>query len=512
MFVIYALDATRARHAEEAAVAEHGLDLATLMQRAGTALAEEVGCRAPYGPVAVVAGAGNNGGDGWVAARELVSRGRSVTVVTAEPPDAIEGIAGDAARAAAAAGVDVQTVGAEALAADGLAGNAVVIDALFGVGFAGPLRPPYGTWIDAINASEALVVSADVPSGVDASTGAVSEPTVQADVTVTFSAPKVGAIVYPGAEFAGELVVADIGIPMSLLGEPGNPEVWDHGEYRALLPTPAPDAHKNIRGRVLVIAGSGAFPGAAALTAMGAQRMGAGYVTVAVPESVVGVLQTKLTSAIVMGLPENPTQTVAAGVTDAILEVAQDFDAVVLGPGMTVAHGAVDVARALVSALEMPLVLDADGLNALIDSVDVVTSRTAPTVITPHPGELARLLDVTPAAVQSDRLAYGRTLSGEHLACVLKGAHTVVSGRGRQVVTLAGNPGLATAGTGDVLAGMVGALLAQGLEPFEAGALGAYLHARAGDHAAAELTTLSVVAEDVPAYIPPAIRELDETV
>ena len=510
--MIYALDAARARNAEERAVADHGLDLATLMQRAGTAIAEEVGCRAPYGSVAVVAGAGNNGGDGWVAAHELVSRGRSVTVVTAEAPEAIEGIAGDAARAAAAAGVDVQVVGAHPLPAEALIGSAVVIDALFGIGFSGPVREPYGTWIDAINGADTLVVAADVPSGVDASTGAVSEPAVRADVTVTFSAPKVGTIVYPGAEFAGEIAVADIGMPMGLLGGAGDPEVWDAGEYRALVPRPAPDSHKNIRGRVLVIAGSGAFPGAAVLAAMGAQRMGAGYVTVAVPESVVGVLQSKLTSAVVMGLPENPSQTVAAGVTDAILEVAQDFDAVVLGPGMTVAHGAVDVARALVSALEMPLVLDADGLNALVDSVDVVTGRSAPTVITPHPGELARLLGATSESVQSDRLSFGRELSGERLTCVLKGAHTVVSGRGRQVVTLAGNPGLATAGTGDVLAGVIGALLAQGLEPFEAGALGAYLHARAGDHAAAELTTLSVVAEDVPGYLPAAIRELDETV
>ncbi len=510
--MIYALDAMRARRAEERAVAEHGLDVETLMQRAGTVIAEEVGCRAPYGSITVVAGAGNNGGDGWVAARELAGRGRSVTVVTAEPPEAIEGVAGDAARSAAGAGVDVQVVGTETLATDAFIGSAVVIDALFGIGFSGPMREPYDTWIDAIDASGALVVSADVPSGIDASTGAVSGRAVRADVTVTFSAPKVGTIVYPGAEFAGELVVADIGIPMGLLGGAGDPEVWDVGEYRSHVPRPAPDAHKNTRGRVLIVAGSGAFPGAAALTAMGAQRMGAGYVTVAAPQSVVAVLQTKLTSAIVMGLPENPSQTVAEGVTDAILDIAQDFDAVVLGPGMTVAHGAVDVARALVGSLAMPLVLDADGLNALVDSIDVVTGRSAPTVITPHPGELARLLDVTPASVQSDRLSYGRELSGEQLACVLKGAHTVVSGKGRQVVTLAGNPGLATAGTGDVLAGMIGALLAQGLESFEAGALGAYLHARAGDHAAAKLTTLSVVAEDVPGFLPAAIRELDETV
>ncbi len=509
--MIYALSAERARQAEERAIAETGVDLRTLMERAGSSIAEEVGCRAPYGPITVVAGAGNNGGDGWVAARVLTAARREVTVFTPRSPEDLDGLVREVALAAADAGVAVHVAGDEPLEAGALAESAVVIDALFGTGFTGPLKAPYATWIEAMNATDALVVSADLPSGVDATTGAVGEHVVRADVTVAFSAPKIGTIVYPGAEYAGELTIADIGIPWGLLGEPGDPELWDAGDYRSLLPTPAPDSHKNSRGRVLVVAGSGAFPGAAALAAMGAQRMGAGYVTVAVPDSVVGVVQSKLTSAVVMGLPENPSRTVASKVIDAVLDVARDFDAVVLGPGMTVAHGAVHVARALVSALDVPIVLDADGLNAFVDSVETVTDRSAPTVITPHPGELARLLGTTPATVQSDRLAFGRELSGPRLACILKGAHTVVSGRNRQVVTLAGNPGLATAGTGDVLAGMIGALLAQGLEPLEAGALGAYLHARAGDHAAAALTTLSVLAEDVPAYLPAAIRELDES-
>lgn len=510
--MIYALSAESARKAEERAVAETGVELRALMERAGLSVADEVRRRAQYGAAAVVAGAGNNGGDGWIAARELRADRRDVVVHTARAPEDLDGIARDAALSAVAAGVAVKVAGGEPMSADALHGVTVVIDALFGIGFTGPMRDPYGSWVDAINASGALVVAVDVPSGIDASTGAAGDHVVRADVTVTFSAPKIGTIVYPGAVHAGELSIVDIGIPLGMLGRPGDPEIWNADDYRRLLPRPAPDSHKNSRGRILVVAGSGAFPGAAALTAMGAQRMGAGYVTVAVPESVVPILQAKLTSAIVMGLPENPSHTLAPKVVEALLDVARDFDAVVLGPGMTVAHGAANVARALVSELDMPLVLDADGLNALIDAVETITDRSAPTVITPHPGELARLMGVTPADVQSDRLASGRGLSGSRLACVLKGARTIVSGNDRQVVTMAGNPGLATAGTGDVLAGMIGALLAQGLEPLEAGALGAHLHARAGDHAAAALSTLSVVAEDVPEYLPYAIKELDDTV
>jgi len=505
--VIYALTEQTARVAEERAVAELDVSLAELMQHAGRALAEEVSLRTPHGAIAVVAGKGNNGGDGWVAAEHLHRGGREVCVFTPEDPDALTGISGDAARATRAAGVTI-TVLPDEMAFDALADFPVIIDALFGIGFRSPMRQPYLSWIEAMSASGATIVSADIPSGVEADTGAASGVAVQADFTVTFSAPKVGLVTYPGATHAGQMVVADIGIPWELLGGPGDVELWDASDYATLVPRPARDAHKNSRGRVLIVAGSGSFPGAAVLAAMGAQRMGAGYVTLAVPESIAPIVQGKLTSAVVVGLPENPSHTLASRVTEEILDVAREFDAVVLGPGMTVAHGAVLVARKLVSELAAPLVVDADGLNALVDAAGVLMARRAPTVVTPHPGELARLLDTTSAEIQADRLSYVSRLSGPRFACVLKGAHSVIAGRDRRIVNLSGGPALATAGTGDVLAGMIGALLAQGLEPLEAGVLGAYVHGRAGDLAADTLTEISVIAEDVPAYIPAAIAEL----
>lgn len=506
--MIYALTAEAARRAEERATGSGDLALAELMRRAGSAVAREVQLVAPYGAVAIVTGKGNNGGDGWVAARELHLHDRQVHVFTPVAPDGLDGIAGDAARLAVAASVPFTVLGDEPMEAGTLRDYATIVDALFGIGLALPVRQPYVTWLEAINAAEAVVVSVDMPSGVETDTGHVDDHAVEADVTVTFSAPKVGLLQYPGAGYAGRLAIADIGIPWEHIGDSGDPEVWEPGDYRAIVPRLPADIHKNERGRVLIVAGSGAYPGAAALAVMGAQRMGAGYVTVAVPESIAPILQTKLTSAVVLAMSENPSRTLASKVTEEIIDIARDYDAVVTGPGMTLAHGAVLVTRTLVSGLSAPLVLDADGLNAMVDAVDLIAGRQAPTVITPHPGELARLLDVTTAEVQSDRLSYGARLTAPRLACVLKGARTIVSGRARQVLTLSGGPALATAGTGDVLAGMVGALLAQGLEPLEAGALAAYVHGRAGDHAAAALSEMCVTAEDVPAFVPQAMREL----
>ncbi|MDP2181247.1 MAG: NAD(P)H-hydrate dehydratase [Actinomycetota bacterium] len=506
--MIYALTESAARRAEERAVAEVGLILEDLMRRAGAAVAREIETRVPYGAIAILAGMGNNGGDGWVAARELAARNRPTRVFTRMAPEALEGLPAIMAAEATAGGVAVSVVGDEEMEADALVGYAVIVDAMFGIGLTGSPRQPYASWIDATNASGASVIAVDIPSGVEADSGRADAHCVQADITVTFSSPKVGLLVHPGAEHAGDVRVADIGIPWELLGEAGDLELWGMDDYRSLMPCPQTDTHKNELGRVLIVAGSGAFPGAAALAAMGAQRMGAGYVTLAVPESVAHIMQTKLSSAVVVGLPENPSRTLASRVTEEVLDMAKEYDAVVLGPGLTVAHGAVLVARNLVNELQLPLVVDADGLNALVYATDALTARSSPTVITPHPGEAARLLGMTPAQVQWDRLGAGARLTGSRCACVLKGARTIVSGAGRQIVTMAGGPALATAGTGDVLAGMIGALLAQGLEPLEAGALGAYLHGRAGDHAANILGAPCVIAEDVPAYLPLAVKEL----
>ena len=506
--MVRALSAEQTRTVEEAAVAM-GADLAGLMRAAGAAVAAEVMAAAPEGDVVVLAGHGNNGGDGWVAARDLHAAGRGVRVLSLARPGSLRGIAGEAARDAIAAGVEWCEAG-DGSRAQELSSAAVVVDAMLGTGSAGPLRAPIGAWAEAVNRCGAFVVAIDLPTGVDADTGAVDGVAVDADCTVTFTALKRGLVLYPGAGFGGDIVIADIGIDPALADVAGAVEVWSADEYAELLPRPKLDAHKNDRGRVLVIAGSAAYPGAAVLAARGAQRAGAGYVALAVPASVVSIAQAHLLSIPVVGLPQGRGHAFSSAALDKALQLARDYDAVVLGPGLTLADGAVVTARGLVAKLESPLVIDADGLNALVDAHEILTHRTAPTVLTPHLGELARLLGITAEKVQSDRVAASAALAAGNTTVVLKGAGTVISGDARQIVNDSGSPALATAGSGDVLSGIVGAYLAQGLSPLEAGALGAYVHGRAGEAAASALTPVCVTAEDIPDYLPVAVAELLE--
>lgn len=236
--------------------------------------------------------------------------------------------------------------------------------------------------------------------------------------------------------------------------------------------------------------------------------MGAGYVMLAVPEPVASIAQAHLLAAPVIGLPSSRARSFSSAAAGVVMQLSADFDAVVLGPGMTLADGAVATARSLCAELKTPLVIDADGLNALVDARDLLESRQGVTVLTPHAGELARLLNLSAAEVQSDRLAAARALCGPNCTVLLKGAGSIASDLGRQVIISAGTPALATAGTGDVLAGIVGALLAQRVPPLEAAALGAHLHAVAGEYAAEELTPLCVTAEDLPDYLPRAVAEV----
>lgn len=503
-----AVTAEQSRWLETSAV-EQGASLAQLMRAAGLAVADEVAERVPEGLVIVLCGRGSNGGDGWVAARQLHAAGRDVRVLSLAHVDLLQGLAAGAAAEAIEAGVAWEVPSTPPTAAN-LAEASCVVDALLGTGSVLPLRDPLPAWCEVAVRSGAYVISVDVPTGVDSDTGATSQPAIVADATVTFGQPKLGLVTFPGAATAGEVVIADIGIPCDAVASLDAPELHTAEEYAALLPLPAPDAHKNSRGRVLVIAGSGLFTGAAVLAARGAMRIGAGYVTVAVPEPIVPVIQSHLVAAPVVGLPAGRTKAFSAAAAGPALELARDYDAVVLGPGLTLADGAVAFARRFVGGADRPIVIDADGLNALVDATEIITRRRAPTVLTPHPGELARLLAITAADVQNDRVSSSTRFSGEHTAVVLKGAGTVVSAAGRTGIVTAGTPALATAGTGDVLSGMVGALLAQGLDPYDAGLLGAYVHARAGESAASEFTPMCMTAEDLPEFIPAAIAELLE--
>jgi NAD(P)H-hydrate epimerase len=502
----FALTGAQMRAVEDRVVAEGMAALGDLMQRAGTALAAEVAeCTTP-GPIVVVCGPGNNGGDGWVAARVLHGAGRTVCVLSLVAPESLRAEAAEAAGAALAAGVPFGVVGVDGTHS-AFTDAAVVVDALFGIGFHGQMREPAAGVARAIARSGAYVVSADVPSGIDADTGVACEGAVCADTTVTFTAPKPGLLIYPGAACAGTVTVADVGIPESMVPAPGVLEVPDTADMLALMPHSRPDDHKGTRGRVAIVAGSRAYAGAAVLAAQGAIRMGVGYVTVVVPDGIANVLHTSLPGVIVRAVPATPDGSIAR--VDAVMSAVGDADVVVAGPGLTTAPGIGEVVHALVTGVRVPLVLDADALNALRGD-DLRATREAPLVLTPHPGEAARLLRTGTAEVQADRVAAASALAGDARVCLLKGARSIVAGPdGRRALVLAGNAGLARAGSGDVLTGMLGGLLGRGVDPFDAALLAAHLHGRAAELGCARLTEMCFTSADIATFLPDAVREVE---
>ncbi len=501
----YALTAAQMRSAEERAVACGSATIGELMDRAGSALAAEVSRRVPAGDVVVLCGPGNNGGDGWVAARVLARSGRVVRVLTVRAPDELGADARTAAADAIASGVPWR-LAADPDVAGYLTTAGVIIDALFGFGLRGPLREPFASLVSQVDRSEALVVAADVPSGVDSDSGEVGGVAIAADVTVTFSALKPGLLLGDGAARAGEVVVADLGVDPALLSDEATLELPGASDIRRFIPLPRPTDHKGSRGRVAVVAGSVPYAGAAVLAAGGAMRMGAGYVYVITPDEVAAPVLVTWPSTIVRRIPGGPGGSI--GDVAAVVTAVEDADAVVVGPGVGTGDMVPDAVRALVSGYPGRLLLDADALNVLVGSTGPLHSRPFPTVITPHPGEAARLLGVPVAEVVCAPLRAAQLLSGSHLVCLLKGPVTVVAGGGRAALVSSGGPELARAGTGDVLAGMIGTLLAQGVDPFDAAVAGAYVHGRAGAHGAARLTATSLVASDLPHFIPDAVREV----
>ena len=487
-------EAEEMRAVDAWAIDEQGVPSLELMERAGTGLARWVAALARPGPVRVVIGKGNNGGDGLVVARLLREEGREVDVLAVAP---LGELRGDAAANLDALPGDPP----EPFDAASLEGSGVVLDALLGTGFEGEPREPVAGAIAAINDADAPVVACDVPSGVDASNGEVAGQAVRAAVTCTFHGSKVGLHVAPGAYHAGEVQPIDIGIPR---GAPTPQRTGRISErVLALYPRRARDGSKFTSGVVVVAGGARGLTGAPTMAALAAQRAGAGYVQAAVPESAELVLQLRLLEGMTRALPESEGGHAPEGV-DVLVEMSERAGAVVLGPGLGRSDGAVTFAREAAARLELPLLVDADGLNAHAGELESLRGRRAPTVLTPHAGELGRLLGREPDAIEAHRLDCAREAARVSGAVVLlKGDDTIVaSPGGMAAISPGGTPALATAGTGDVLSGLVGTLLAKGLNAFEAAALGTLAHVRAARAAAEIHTADGVVAGDVIEALP----------
>ncbi len=492
-------DAEAMRAIDRWAIDEQGVPSLELMERAGIGVARTVEQLAPDGPVTVLCGKGNNGGDGLVAARLLRDACREVAVLTAGPPEELKGDAREnLLRLPGAPPVQMDFASADSSAS-------VIIDALLGTGFAGEPRGAIAEAIDAANACSAPVVSVDVPSGVDASTGVVCARAVRAAITVTFHAAKPGLWIHPGKAHAGEVRTLDIGIPR------GAPTVADIGlierSVLGLLPPRGTTSTKFSSGHVLIAGGSRGLTGAPRMAAHAAMRAGAGYVTACVPASVQTILATGgLPELMTRGLPDEDGSLTGAGV-DSVLEAAQRGGALALGPGLGRTPGAFAFARELTRRAPVPTVIDADGLNAHAGRLGDLAAREVPTVLTPHAGELGRLLELPSEEIERERLRHARAAAElARAVVVLKGDDTLIAdpaGSGVVAVSMGGSPALATAGTGDVLTGVIAALLAQGLPAFAAAVAGVQLHAAAGRVAARAVGAAEgVIASDVIAALP----------
>jgi len=464
------------RETDRWAIEERGIPGMELMERAGAAVAREVAALRPDGPVAIVCGKGNNGGDGFIVARLLREAGREVRVLLAG--DA-EGIRGDAAEALRRLGSAPDPFVPEALES-----AVVAVDALLGTGTTGAPRGAIGEAVEALSHAEAAVVAIDVPSGVDASTGEVAGAAVRADVTVTFHAAKPGLWITPGKEHAGEVRVADIGIPS---GAPAEAQIGLIGDGVLMeVPRRLAAGTKFSSGHVLVCGGSTGLTGAPVMASEAAMRAGAGYVTACVPASLNAIFEVKLTEVMTRPLPDRDGALGPDGAQTVLDEAERRGGALVLGPGMGRDEATVALITDVAARAPVALVLDADGLNAHAGRLGALAGREAPAVLTPHGGELARLLETESAEVNARRLHHARDAARAAGAIViLKGDDTLVAEpSGRVGVSPGGAPGLATAGTGDVLSGVVAAMLAKGLEPFTAACAAVLLHVRAGQRAA----------------------------
>lgn len=512
--------AAQMREMDRRTIEDFGVPSVVLMENAALRVVEEIVRRwAPLGGkrVAVVCGKGNNGGDGLAIARHLVTRfGANVTVWLAADPEGLTGDAKINCDMAVKFGLSVRRV--EAGPGPPLNQSDLVVDALLGTGLKGAVTGLAADLINGMNDCGRPVVAVDLPSGLDVDTGRVDGPCVRATLTVTFALPKFGLLVFPGASSVGELVVADIAMPRQVMGAEGVAvQCTEAADVAKWLPARAEgrDSNKGTFGHVTVVAGSRGFVGAAVMAAEAAARTGAGLVTLAVPQGLQVAAMSRVSPVVMTkGLAETPSGTFSADALGEALALAAKGSAGALGPGLggVEDEGTRAFVRGFVRECSVPLVLDADALNVLALEPDrgasIVKARSASTVLTPHPGEMGRLLGLDTKALQADRRGAVERAAQE-FGCVvlLKGGRTLIAApEGALAINTTGNAGMATGGAGDVLTGVTSALLACRLGPQEAAAAGAYLHGLAGDLAAgAQGGKTGLIATDLISALPRAI-------
>lgn len=508
------VSAEEMRRLDRLTIERYGTPGQVLMERAGAGATKMILEVFPFlrrrgRRVVVVAGKGNNGGDGLVMARLLLRRGLQVEVVLLGRAAEVSGDAERSLRAYARLRGRLTEVGSLrelGVLADRLAKADAVIDAIFGTGLASPVRGLHAEAIELMNASGVPAFAVDIPSGLNADTGQPLGSAVQAEATATFGCAKIGHALFPGARLSGTVGVVDIGIAGEALAEvPAQTFLLDAALAAGLVPDREPDAHKGNCGHLLVIAGGFGKTGAAQLVTRAALRAGAGLVTLAGPASLYSIYAAGVLEAMTEALPDRDGRILFD--EDRLRHLLEGKNALVVGPGIGVDDETRKTVRFLVEQSKLPAVLDADALSCLSGDTPVLTRAQSPLLLTPHPGEMARLLGTSTIEVQGDRVATARRFATRHsCTLILKGARSVIANPAGLVwINPTGNPGMASGGMGDVLSGVLGGLLAQGMQPDDAARLGVYVHGASADRAAADAGEIGLLASDVVAGLP---REL----
>jgi len=515
--VLPVFTAEEMRRLDARAVRELGIPGATLMENAGRGAAEAIlaalaglGLPRRGTRVAIVCGKGGNGGDGFVAARWLQRARLRPGVILLQPPHEITGDAAMKYREMRRAGIEAVEIAEEAALEPALRTADLVVDAILGTGARGAPAGLLARAIERINASGKPVVALDIPSGLPADGGAPEGAAIRARLTTTFAALKRSLVMGPGVDLAGRVELVPIGVAPAEVARGATTFLLERSDIARHVPARPREAHKGTFGHLLVVAGSVGKTGAAALAARAALRAGAGLVTVATSASAQPVVASLSAEIMTLPLAETGAGALSLKAWDALAEAGDERDAVALGPGLGLDDETQQLALRLVREVRRPMAVDADALTALAAHLDRLRAAPAPRCLTPHPGEMARLLGATVGEVQRDRVATARQFAtAYHVHVVVKGATSVIGAPdGRVFLNPTGNPGLATAGTGDVLTGVLGAFLARGVEPGDALQTAVWLHGSAGDIAAGRVGQESLIAGDVVAALPDAFRHL----
>ena len=496
-----------------------GIPGIVLMETAGSAIVRAILQHYPTTErIGILVGKGNNGGDGLVIARQLAHTGHDVHIFLVSPADSFTGEAAINLQIAKNLGLRIEVISGEKEGWKHWMTNCeLLVDAIFGTGLRGAVRDPIATIIDTINSRSTPVLSVDLPSGLDADTGHPLGPCVQADRTVTIGLPKRGLLVHPGAELAGKLEVVDIGFPEQVIDTQGIKVNWTTTTQASQwMPLRPPASHKGTYGRVLVVAGSTGMTGAAALASEAALRAGAGLVTLATPKHLNPILEGLLPEVMTLPLSETEAGSLSASATAAILEFAEKMKSVLaIGPGISQHPDTVALVQQLIREnrehkLGLRMVIDADGLNAIAQTPEIMSFLDKEIVLTPHPGEMARLMDTRVSTLEADRIRTAQTYASEHgVVLVFKGAPTVTAdANGNVWINSTGNSGMGTGGMGDVLTGIIAGLMAQGLSTERGAVLGVYIHGLAGDIVSERSGMHGLIASDVLRAVPQAISSL----